>query len=691
MLKKILIANRGEIACRIIRTAKKMGIKTVAVFSEIDAGALHVKEADEAIKIGPAIAKESYLNAEAIINAAMETKADSIHPGYGFLSENPEFAELTEHAGLIFIGPKANAIRLMGSKLEAKAIVSRVGIPVIPGYHGQDQTETTLKNEAQRLGIPLIIKSSAGGGGKGMRVVTDFATFSEKLAACQRESENYFNDNTVILERYLGHPRHIEVQIFADHFGNIVHLFERDCSIQRRHQKIIEEAPAFGIPEDLRQKIGNSAKKIAQTINYLNAGTVEFLLDEDQNFYFMEMNTRLQVEHPVTEMITGLDLVEWQIRVASGEALPMQQEDLQHQGHAIEARIYAEDPNHDFLPSTGTIVALKTPLSSSPLQLASPSLRLDTGIALHDKVTIYYDPLLAKLISHGDNRLQAIARLQEALENFHLLGVGNNLSFLRTLLHDEEFQLGTHDTGFLTRKYDSKLSTITEESADFKIVLIAAALAECLQATKKNKQKILKDTEPNSPWHQINHWRLNLDAWGKVNLRFDTGSNSSTNIYTIEFIQDAENEFQIRFPDHQFPDHQSNDIIRAYGHLENEQLQVRIDDQQYNFLFLSGEELRYLYWDGRAYQYTIESNLKLGSKEVHSVGQLTAPMPGTLTHVLVKEGSSIQVGEPLMILEAMKMEHAILAPFSGKIVSIPFHAGDIVDAGAELAVVEPTP
>lgn len=687
MFDKILIANRGEIACRVIHTAKRMGIKTVAVFSKLDEHAPHVKQADEAFLIGPGPAKESYLNANIIIETALRSGAKAVHPGYGFLSENADFAEALEKAGLVFIGPNAQSIRIMGSKLESKATMGKAGIPVIPGYHGKDQNESSLLKEAQRIGFPLLIKSSAGGGGKGMRLVTDLQTFAEKLAACQRESENYFKDPTVILEKYLAHPRHIEVQVFADSFGNCVHLFERDCSIQRRHQKIIEEAPAYGISNEIRYKLGETAIKIAKEIGYLNAGTVEFLLDEDQQFYFMEMNTRLQVEHPVTEMITGFDLVEWQLKVASGQPLPVMQTDIQHHGHAIEARIYAEDPEHDFLPAAGTIELLRTPTAahfSTFSGISSQSaLRLDSGIEQHSLVTIYYDPLLAKMIAWGQDRMQAIQSLEEGLEQFHIVGLANNASFLRSILRTPEFQQSAQDTGFLERNMEHlpTSSKNLENSNILNTVLMAAFVSEILAI--RNSEELTSD-----PWKRFNDWRMNLPAEAKIDIILQD------KIYPMIGIKMPDTEDQNHFNQNHFelrlPDLSRHRIIAS---LDQETLSLTFQDQVLHFLVLGlGQKTsltRMLYWEGYSYSYAIGSGTRAKQKTDHAVGQLTAPMTGTLTQMLVEKGSTVKAGEPLMILEAMKMEHAIVAPFPGKIMHLPYQKGDTVDAGAELAIMEP--
>src|SRR5712671_561341 len=445
MFSKILIANRGEIACRVIRTARQMGIATVAVYSDADANALHVAMADEARRIGPPPARESYLNIAAIIEAARRSGAEAIHPGYGFLSENPDFAEACAKAGLVFIGPPAAAIRAMGSKAAAKALMEGHGVPVVPGYHGEAQDAASLAAEAERIGYPVLIKASAGGGGRGMRIVTRADEFARALVGAKREAAGAFGDDRILLERYLERPRHIEVQVFGDTQGNIVHLWERDCSIQRRHQKIVEEAPAPGLDKARREKLGEMAVAAARAVGYVGAGTVEFIAEDGamKNFYFMEMNTRLQVEHPVTEAVTGLDLVEWQIRVAAGEPLPLCQPDLVLRGHAIEARLYAEDPERGFLPQTGTLHGLRFP----PSRLA----RVDTGVRQGDTITPFYDPMIAKIIAWGEDRAAAVGRLRRALAETAVLGVKTNLEFLALVAEHPEFASGAVDTGFIER------------------------------------------------------------------------------------------------------------------------------------------------------------------------------------------------------------------------------------------------
>ncbi len=477
MFEKILIANRGEIACRIIRTAKRMGIATVAVYSEADIHALHVEMADEAVLIGPAPATESYLCSDRILDAARRTGAQAIHPGYGFLSENADFAEACATAGVVFIGPTAAAIRSMGSKSSAKKIMEKAGVPLVPGYHGESQEESVLKAEAGRIGYPVMLKASAGGGGKGMRVVESANEFSDALAAAKRESAKAFGDDRMLIEKYLLTSRHIEIQVFADTRGNYVHLFERDCSVQRRHQKIIEEVPAPGVDEQRRNEMGQSAIDAARTVDYIGAGTVEFIVDSDGNFYFMEMNTRLQVEHPVTELITGQDLVEWQLRIASGEPLPVSQPQLSINGHAIEVRLYAEDPSRNFLPAAGNLELVSFPPDSRHV-------RTDTGIRQGDSVTVYYDPMLAKLIVWDQDRDSALRQMHTALQKTQITGISTNVDYLAKMIRHSAFVSGHYDTGLTRLPFRDEISASPTPG-----------------------------TDPGSPWSLMTGWRLNLDCY----------------------------------------------------------------------------------------------------------------------------------------------------------------------------------
>ncbi|MBV9394641.1 MAG: acetyl-CoA carboxylase biotin carboxylase subunit, partial [Methylobacteriaceae bacterium] len=509
MFEKILIANRGEIACRIVRTARRMGIVTVAVYSDADRDAMHVAMADEACRIGPPPARESYLKIEAIIAAAKRAGAEAIHPGYGFLSENAGFADACAAAGITFIGPPAAAIRAMGGKSEAKALMDKAGIPLVPGYHGEDQSPDLLAREAERIGYPVLIKASAGGGGKGMKVATQHSEFASQLASAKREAASSFGDDRVLIEKYLEHPRHVEIQVFADAHGNCVYLFERDCSIQRRHQKVIEEAPAPNFPQEMRARMGQAAVEAARAIGYVGAGTIEFLYDAvAKQFYFMEMNTRLQVEHPVTEMITGLDLVEWQFRIAAGERLPLSQEDLAIHGHAIEARLYAEDPERGFLPQTGRLTHLVFPTGEN--------VRVDTGVKGGDIISIYYDPMIAKLIAWGIDRDAAIRRFRSALAKTQVAGLKTNVAFLARLAGHPAFKAADLDTRFIDR-HQSDLLVTPPPASEKEFAL--AALGLLLRRDEEARQAALASADPWSPWGSRNGWRLNDEARSELRLR----------------------------------------------------------------------------------------------------------------------------------------------------------------------------
>ncbi|HOI53021.1 MAG TPA: acetyl-CoA carboxylase biotin carboxylase subunit, partial [Azonexus sp.] len=502
MFNKILIANRGEIACRVIKTARRMGIRTVAVYSEADANARHVRMADEAVLLGPAAARESYLVADKIIEACQRTGAQAVHPGYGFLSENEEFAEALAQAGLVFIGPPASAIRAMGSKSEAKKLMGTAKVPLTPGYHGDDQRPTLLHAEAEKIGYPVLIKAAAGGGGKGMRLVEKSEDFPDALASCKREALSSFGDDHVLIEKYITKPRHVEIQVFADTLGNCVYLFERDCSVQRRHQKVLEEAPAPGMREARRREMGEAAVAAAKAVGYVGAGTVEFIANQDGSFFFMEMNTRLQVEHPVTEMITGQDLVEWQLRVAAGQPLPLKQEQLEIRGHALEARIYAEDASKGFLPATGKLVRLVPPAESI-------NVRVDTGVEEGDEITPFYDPMIAKLIVWDGTRDGALARMRKALADYRVAGLTTNIDFLSRLVACPAFAKADLDTGLIERQKDFLFPAAQPVPRD---ALLVATVGELLWEQHAAKQAAQHSGDPFSPWHARDGWRMNLSA-----------------------------------------------------------------------------------------------------------------------------------------------------------------------------------
>ena len=670
MFEKILIANRGEIACRVARTCRRLGIRTVAVFSEADRGARHVEVADEAHLLGPAPARASYLNAARIIEVAKLAGAEAVHPGYGFLAENAEFAEACEAAGLVFIGPPAPAIRAMGSKSAAKTIMARAGVPLVPGYHGEDQDPARLAEAAAAIGWPVLIKASAGGGGKGMRVVERPEGFAEALAAARREASSAFGDDRMLVEKYLSRPRHIEIQVFGDAHGNLVHLFERDCSIQRRHQKIVEEAPAPGLTEAGRSAMGETAVAAARAIGYQSAGTVEFIVAESGNsdrFYFMEMNTRLQVEHPVTEMITGQDLVEWQLRVAAGEPLPCRQDELAIRGHAIEVRIYAEDPARDFLPATGRLRHLATPAESRHV-------RLESGVRAGDEVGIHYDPMLAKLIVWDEDRAGALRRLRTALEGYQVAGVTTNLELLGGDRRASGVRRGRTRHG-LHRAPPRR--AFFPPAATPASVLAIGALSELLRARAEAAAEAARSFDPHSPWHQASGWRLNDD-----------------NLHTLE-LGDGEREVRVTARDRaghillELPD---GAIRRAASWRPTA-----------GSASISTARRAVPPWSAAARSSPSSAPsaaiaCRSGTRCTRPCpseavsGSLVAPMPGNIISVLVRAGERVAVGAPLMILEAMKMEHTISAPLDGVVERVNFAVGDQVVEGAELlAIAEPDP
>jgi 3-methylcrotonyl-CoA carboxylase alpha subunit len=660
---KILIANRGEIACRVIRTARRLGIATVAVYSEPDEGALHVELAGEAWPIGPAPARESYLNIAAIIEAAQRSGAEAVHPGYGFLSENAEFAEACEAAGLAFIGPPVSAIRSMGSKAEAKELMQRHGVPLVPGYHADDQDSGRLLEEAERIGFPVLIKASAGGGGRGMRVVGDAAEFAAALAGARREAAAAFGDDRVLIEKYLERPRHIEIQIFADRFGNTVHLFERDCSIQRRHQKILEEAPAPGLDAAQRSAIGAAAVTAARAVGYVGAGTVEFISREDV-FYFIEMNTRLQVEHPVTEAVTGLDLVEWQLRVAAGEPLPMCQQDLVLNGHAIEARLYAEDPQRDFLPQTGTLYGLRFP----PSELA----RVDTGVRQGDTVTPFYDPIIAKIIAFGDDRAAAVGQLQRALAATAVFGVGTNLGFLARVAAQSQFVSGAVDTGFVDR-HRAALGPPLRLAPD--IVLAAAALSRLLAREDAAKVAASHSGDPFSPWDGVDGWRLN--GRGHQELIFRDGA--------------EERSVRVRYQAGDWLLQLDDRAILVAGERQPDgTLAVLLDGVRKQVIVMSHGAETAVFLDPESWQLSEIDPLAARGGEDPTAGRLSAPMPGRVAQVMVEPGMRVRRGQPLIVIEAMKMEHTVAAFADGVIEAVRYSPGDLVEEGAELIALAPS-
>ena len=663
MFTKILIANRGEIACRVIKTARRMGIRTVAVYSEADANARHVRLADEAVLLGPAAARESYLVADKIIEACKRTGAQAVHPGYGFLSENEEFAEALAANGITFIGPPASAIRAMGSKSEAKKLMGKAAVPLTPGYHGDDQTPDLLHKEADQIGYPVLIKAAAGGGGKGMRLVEKSADFPDALASCKREAISSFGDDHVLIEKYITKPRHIEIQVFADTLGNCVYLFERDCSVQRRHQKVLEEAPAPGMLEERRRQMGEAAVAAAKAVGYVGAGTVEFIAMQDGTFYFMEMNTRLQVEHPVTEMITGQDLVAWQLRVAAGQPLPLKQEQLEIRGHALEARIYAEDANKGFLPATGKLIRLAPPAESI-------NVRVDTGVEEGDEITPFYDPMIAKLIVWDETRDGALARMRQALADYQVAGLTTNIDFLSRLVACPAFAGADLDTGLIERQKDFLFPAAQPVPRD---ALLVATVGELLWEQHAAKLAAKTSGDPHSPWHARDGWRMNLSSARTIS--FKDG----------ETLVDA----QVRYRRDHWAITVAGETTLARGKkLEGDRFAVELDDRRLIASVVAVDDRRSIFLQGSTVTLLRDDPLhRVDAGDSHG-GGLTAPMPGKVVALLAQPGQAVEKGTPLLILEAMKMEHTITAPAAGVVKAFCYAAGEQVADGAALVEFE---
>jgi 3-methylcrotonyl-CoA carboxylase alpha subunit len=651
VFRTILIANRGEIACRIARTARRMGIRTVAVYAAADAGGLHVRLADEARRI------ESYLDIESIIAAARAADAQAVHPGYGFLAENENFAAACHEAGVVFIGPSPQAIAAMGDKAAAKRLMEKAGVPLVPGYHGEAQDAALLEREAARIGFPVLIKPSAGGGGKGMRVVSHRSGFAAALEGARREAKSSFGDDRVLIERYLERPRHIEMQIFGDAAGSVVHLFERDCSVQRRHQKVLEEAPAPGMTPERRRAMGEAAVAAAKAIGYCGAGTIEFIAEQDGRFYFMEMNTRLQVEHPVTEMITGLDLVELQIRVAAGESLSVQQRDISMNGHAIEARIYAEDPARDFLPATGRLVHVAFPRESSQV-------RVDAGVQAGGEISPWYDPMIAKLIVHGADRSAALARLAQALDEVEVAGVTTNVGFLRRLAASRDFRAARLDTGLIERNREALVS----EHVSIEPLLAAAAYAELVEETRSAREAAQRTGDPHSPWHSADGWRLNEES--HHDFVFLDGEQAHP--VRVMFRGQA---LHVRIGASEAP--------LSGEALPDGRLLLLLDKRAFRARAVHDGDDWHVFCDGQYRRLRLKAPLG-GLDEDTRTGSLAAPMPGKIIQVLAKVGTKVRKGDPLLILEAMKMEHTITAPADGVVEEVHFGAGEQVLEGVEL-------
>ena len=652
-MRRILIANRGEIARRIIRTARLMGIETVAVYSDADANAPHVREATLAVHIGPAPATESYLRADKIIEAALKTGSDAIHPGYGFLSENAAFADACLGAGLIFIGPGADAIRAMGLKDGAKRLMRQAGVPIVPGYQGDDQSLDRLQRSANAIGYPILIKAVAGGGGKGMRRVDDADSFADALLAAKREAARAFGNDSVLIEKYLTQPRHVEVQVFADTHGNVVHLFERDCSLQRRHQKVVEEAPAPGLPDAIRKAMGDAAVKAAKAINYVGAGTVEFILDvsegiEKAPFYFMEMNTRLQVEHPVTEFITGYDLVEWQIRVARGEPLPAKQKDIRIHGHAVEVRLYAEDAEGGFLPSTGRLERLHLPV-------AQAGVRVDSGVEEGQEITVHYDPMIAKLIAHGTDRTVAIDRLVNALDATIAVGPKTNRGFLARLIGHPAFRAEEIDTGFIERHMGDLAPIIDVPDRLLALAALAAATPRAAP-------------DMSSPWTALRSWRLNLPYRQSVDLflpdntkRTVTLTRTAEGMISVGGLDEPLLASPAWRDDYRFEVDFSGSLARATVLAHEHSLEVRVG--------------------GLTFHFGLRDNAEGDKGALPRDGKLMAPMPGKVLGIFVKPGQSVEAGDRLLVLEAMKMEHRLTAPAAGTVKAVHIGENDQVPEG----------
>lgn len=665
MFDKILIANRGEIACRVIRTCRRLGIRTVAVYSQADADAQHVRLADEAWPIGGPRPIESYLRGDAIIEVARQSGAQAIHPGYGFLSENADFADAVEAAGLVFIGPKAASMRKMGSKAGAKELMHAAGVPVVPGYTGQDQDPQTLQREADAIGYPLMIKAAHGGGGKGMRIVRESGEFMANLHSCQREAAGAFGRDRVLLERYVERPRHIEIQVFADAHGHAIHLNERECSAQRRYQKVLEESPSPFLTADLREAMGAAAVLAARAIDYVNAGTVEFIVGQQADgkpggFYFMEINTRLQVEHPVTELVTGLDLVEWQLRVAAGEALPLPQDAIAQNGHAIEVRLYAEDPEAGFLPGSGKLERLRLPAQDAHV-------RIDSGVVEGDTVTIFYDPMIAKLIVHDADRPRALARLRAALAGCDIAGPKSNIEFLERLARHPAVVSGTIDTGYLDRSLDEFMPTPGDDHEE---LLIAATVAQLLAQERQTRQRAARSLDPTSPWAIADGWRLGHGSRRSLAFlareqRLEVHAQGSDGDYRLEH---------------------GGQVRQVEGaRLNGDVLSLRVDGKSLCFTLL-GDEGKIVVHDGdrRLRLQAVPMYRHEQSTGAGAGNQVIAPMPGRVVVVRATAGDTVEAGQELMVIEAMKMELSLKAPRAGTVAEVRATGGDFVEADAVL-------
>ncbi|XP_078141708.1 methylcrotonoyl-CoA carboxylase subunit alpha, mitochondrial [Centroberyx gerrardi] len=667
-IEKVLIANRGEIACRVMRTAKKMGVRSVAVYSDADRHSMHVAMADEAYHIGPAASQQSYLSMEKVLEVAKRSGSHAVHPGYGFLSENTEFAEACKQEGIIFIGPPSSAIRDMGIKSTSKHIMSAAGVPIIGGYHGEDQSNEKLQAEAARIGYPVMIKAVRGGGGKGMRIARSDSAFLEQLESARREARKSFNDDVMLVEKFVEDPRHVEVQVFGDQHGNAVYLFERDCSVQRRHQKIIEEAPGPDISPEVRRKLGEAAVKAAKAVNYVGAGTVEFIMDAQHNFYFMEMNTRLQVEHPVSEMITGTDLVEWQLRVAAGERLPLLQDDIVLSGHSFEARIYAEDPDNDFMPGAGPLLHLSTPA-------ADQQTRIETGVREGDEVSAHYDPMIAKLVVWGEDRSAALKKLRYCLRQYNIVGLNTNIDFLLSLSGHPEFEAGNVTTSFIPQHYADLFPAPRAPSG---ATLCQAALGLVLQERKRTQEFTQTSNDPYSPFGSSSGRRINILFNRSMTLQL---GDKKVDV-EVTYNKDGSYTMQI-----------GNEVYHVTGDVETE------GGASFLHCSVNGVKSRpkLVILDNTVHLFSMEGSAEVsvpvpkylaGVSGSGAQGGAVAPMTGTIEKVLVKAGDKVAVGDPLMVMIAMKMEHTIRAPKSGVIKKVFFSEGSQANRHAALVELE---
>ncbi len=675
MFKKILIANRGEIACRVAATAKRMAMKTVAVYSDVDAQAKHVSVCDEAVHIGGNAPKDSYLRWERILEAARATGAQAVHPGYGFLSENEEFAQACADAGLVFIGPLPSAIRAMGLKAQSKQLMETAGVPLVPGYHGADQDPALLNREAETMGYPVLIKASAGGGGKGMRAVDRPEDFDAALASCKREAKNSFGDDAVLVEKYVQRPRHIEIQVFGDTHGNFVYLFERDCSVQRRHQKVLEEAPAPGLTQALRERMGQAAVAAARAVNYVGAGTVEFIVEQQpdgsMSFFFMEMNTRLQVEHPVTEAITGLDLVEWQLRVADGEKLPLTQEQLHINGHAIEARICAENPDNNFLPTTGSLSLYGLP---ECVTFERGATRVDSGVRAGDTISPFYDSMIAKLIVHGATRDEALARMDAALAQTRIVGLHTNVQFLRHVVQSKSFQSADLDTALIQRE----AAVVFKQEKLGLDLAVAGAVANTLWQ-ERQLERAANTSLWIDPWARRDGWK----PFGQTARRFDFEFHGKASSATLTYLHDGALHLSVHSQEEgldPMPPSAGALVFEPAGtHLD-----VQFNGHRESLTVCQKGEIVHIFCANGATQIIAIDLLAHAGDTQAEGGRLTAPMPGKVVSFMVKAGDKVAKGQALAVMDAMKMEHTIAAPADGTVTELLYLPGEQVAEGAEL-------